>query len=80
VEANLNNQGGENDTPARNLGRYVQEINAGAAAATDMQVALIYRADRFFRGGDHEAFLVSLTWFWTLGNDTDDCRPMDIPL
>jgi hypothetical protein len=49
--------GGENDTPARNLGRYVQEVNEGAAASTDMQVALVYRADRFFRGGDHESFL-----------------------
>lgn len=38
--------GGENDTPARNLGRFVQEVNAGASAATDMQVAPIYRADR----------------------------------
>lgn len=33
--------GGENDTPARNLGRFVQEVNAGASAATDMQVALV---------------------------------------
>ena len=49
--------GGENDTPARNLGRFVQEVNEGAVAATDMQVALVYRADRFFRGGDHESFL-----------------------
>ncbi|KAF2231702.1 peptidase M28 [Viridothelium virens] len=49
--------GGENDTPARNLGRFVQEVNEGAVASTDMQVALVYRADRFFRGGDHESFL-----------------------
>lgn len=49
--------GGENDTPARNLGRFVQEVNEGAVAATDMQVALVYRPDRFFRGGDHESFL-----------------------
>ena len=49
--------GGENDTPARNLGRFVQEVNEGAVASTDMQVALVYRPDRFFRGGDHEAFL-----------------------
>ncbi|KAI9694842.1 MAG: hypothetical protein M1822_000458 [Bathelium mastoideum] len=49
--------GGENDTPARNLGRFVQEVNEGAVAVTDMQVALVYRADRFFRGGDHESFL-----------------------
>lgn len=41
---------GENDTPARNLGRFVQEINAGAASATDMQVALIYRAGMSYIG------------------------------
>lgn len=49
--------GYENDSPARNLGRFISEVAAGAAAATDMQVALIYRPDRFLRGGDHEAFL-----------------------
>lgn len=49
--------GYENDSPARNLGRFITEIAAGAVNATDMQVALIYRPDRFLRGGDHEAFL-----------------------
>jgi Zn-dependent M28 family amino/carboxypeptidase len=49
--------GGENDSPARNLGRFIAEITAGAAAETDMQVALIYRPDRFDRGGDQESFL-----------------------
>ncbi len=49
--------GGENDTPARALGRYVAEIAAGAQDAAHMQVALVYRADRFLRGGDHESFL-----------------------
>lgn len=49
--------GYENDSPARNLGRFVSEVAAGASGATDMQVALIYRPDRFLRGGDHEAFL-----------------------
>ena len=49
--------GGENDSPARNLGRFIAEIAAGAANSTDMQVALIYRPDRFNRGGDQESFL-----------------------
>jgi hypothetical protein len=49
--------GGENDSPARNLGRFVSEIAAGAAEQVGMQVALIYRPDRFLRGGDHEPFL-----------------------
>lgn len=49
--------GYENDSPARNLGRFISEVAAGGAAAADMQVALIYRPDRFLRGGDHEGFL-----------------------
>ncbi|KAK5165551.1 uncharacterized protein LTR77_009080 [Saxophila tyrrhenica] len=49
--------GGWNDSPAQNLGRFVSEIAAGAAEAVGMQVALIYRPDRFLRGGDHESFL-----------------------
>jgi hypothetical protein len=48
--------GGENDSPARNLGRFIAEIAAGASKETDMQVALIYRPDRFNRGGDQESF------------------------
>ncbi|SMQ53500.1 unnamed protein product [Zymoseptoria tritici ST99CH_3D7] len=49
--------GGWNDSPAQNLGRYIAEIAAGAAKYVGMQVALIYRADRFLRGGDHQSFL-----------------------
>lgn len=49
--------GGENDSPPRNLGRFIAEVAAGAAADVGMQVALIYRPDRFLRGGDHEGFL-----------------------
>ena len=51
--------GYQDDTPSRHLGRYVQEVNAGAAACTEMEVALIYKPDRFFRGGDHESFLAA---------------------
>ena len=49
--------GGENDSPARNLGRFIAEIAAGASEEVNMQVALIYRPDRYLRGGDHESFL-----------------------
>lgn len=49
--------GGENDSPARNLGRFTAEIVAGAVKDVDMQVALIYRADRYLRSGDHVSFL-----------------------
>ena len=49
--------GGEDDSLARNLGRFIAEIATGAAEYVNMQVALIYRSDRFLRGGDHESFL-----------------------
>ena len=49
--------GYQDDTPSRHLGRYIQEVNAGASSTTEMEVALIYKPDRFFRGGDHESFL-----------------------
>ncbi|TLS21265.1 uncharacterized protein PpBr36_10541 [Pyricularia pennisetigena] len=47
--------GGENDSPARELGRFVAEV--GANSFTDMKVALVYRLDRYLRGGDHSSFL-----------------------
>lgn len=49
--------GGENDSPARNLGRFIAEVAAGASKDLDMQVALIYRPDRYLRGGDHQSFI-----------------------
>ena len=51
--------GGENDSPARNLGRFIAEVAAGASEYVNMQIALIYRPDRFLRGGDHESFLTA---------------------
>ncbi|KAI1264151.1 hypothetical protein F5Y18DRAFT_428232 [Xylariaceae sp. FL1019] len=47
--------GGENDTPARNLARFVKEVSENSA--TQMNVSVIYRLDRFLRGGDHKPFL-----------------------
>jgi hypothetical protein len=64
--------GGENDSPARELARFTQEVASNSI--TDMNgacllsppklktekiraVRVIYRADRFLRGGDHEPFL-----------------------
>ena len=49
--------GGWNDSPAQNLGRFIAEVAAGAAQYINMQVAMIYRPDRYLRGGDHESFL-----------------------
>ena len=47
--------GGENDSPARELARFVNEVASNDV--TQMRVETIYRADRYLRGGDHEAFL-----------------------
>ncbi|KAJ5625065.1 Zn-dependent exopeptidase [Penicillium lagena] len=49
--------GYQDDTPSRNMARFIQEVNAGAAHTTDMEVAILYKTDRFDRGGDHEPFL-----------------------
>jgi len=47
--------GGENDAPSRQLARYVKEV--GDNSATHMTVRLIWRRDRYLRGGDHIPFL-----------------------
>jgi hypothetical protein len=52
--ARINVIGGENDSPSRELARFAKEV--GDAYATGLHGELIYRADRFLRGGDHESF------------------------
>ncbi|KAF2684172.1 putative zinc metalloprotease [Lentithecium fluviatile CBS 122367] len=47
--------GGENDSPARELARFSSEVAANDV--TGMNIAVIYRLDRFLRGGDHSPFL-----------------------
>ncbi|KAI1443115.1 Zn-dependent exopeptidase [Annulohypoxylon stygium] len=47
--------GGENDTPARQLARFVKEVAENEA--TGMNVSVVYRLDRYLRGGDHRPFL-----------------------
>jgi hypothetical protein len=47
--------GGENDSAARQLGRYVVEISA--EYSPKFKPMLIYRRDRYGRGGDHIPFL-----------------------
>ncbi|MFI8930941.1 M28 family metallopeptidase [Streptomyces sp. NPDC053474] len=47
--------GGENDSPARQLARFVREV--ADPDATGMKVRVIYRRDRYLRGGDHIPFL-----------------------
>ena len=47
--------GGENDGPSRQLARFIRE--AGQKYVHGMKVDLIYRRDRYLRGGDHISFL-----------------------
>jgi hypothetical protein len=47
--------GGENDSPARQIGRFVRSVADNDA--TGMNVRVIYRRDRYLRGGDHISFL-----------------------
>ena len=46
--------GGENDSPARELARYIKEV--GERYVDQLDVKLIYRRDRYLRGGDHTPF------------------------
>ncbi len=46
--------GGENDSASRELSRYVQEV--GLRYLPDFQVMMIFRRDRYGRGGDHTSF------------------------
>ncbi|GAB3458491.1 M20/M25/M40 family metallo-hydrolase [Actinophytocola sediminis] len=47
--------GGENDSPPRQLARFVREVADNRATGTAVRV--IYRRDRYLRGGDHIGFL-----------------------
>ena len=47
--------GGENDGPSRQLARYIKEV--GERYLPNFEVTLIFRRDRYGRGGDHNAFL-----------------------
>ena len=47
--------GGESDMPTRQLARTIKEVSEGYLPTMD--VWLIYRLDRYLRGGDHRSFL-----------------------
>ncbi|AMR30697.1 peptidase M28 [Mucilaginibacter sp. PAMC 26640] len=53
--AALKSLGGENDGQSRQLARYAKEI--GERYVDQLDVKLIYRTDRYLRGGDHLPFL-----------------------
>jgi hypothetical protein len=47
--------GAENDSPTRQLARFAHDVASNSA--TQMNIAIIYRLDRYGRGGDHSSFL-----------------------
>ncbi len=48
--------GGESDSASRQLARYIAEVGREYMPAAGLQPMMIFRADRFLRGGDHSAF------------------------
>lgn len=52
---NIRTLGLENDGKSRQLARYVKEI--GERYVDNLQVVMIYRNDRFLRGGDHTPYV-----------------------
>lgn len=52
---NIRQLGLENDGKARQLARYVKEV--GERYVDNLQVMVIYRNDRFLRGGDHTPYV-----------------------
>lgn len=55
VATNIRNLGLENDGKARQLARYVKEI--GERYVDNLEIVMIYRNDRFLRGGDHSPYV-----------------------
>jgi hypothetical protein len=47
--------GGESDSGSRQIARYIAEV--GRTYATGVKPMLVFRLDRFLRGGDHYSFL-----------------------
>jgi Peptidase family M28 len=52
---NIRSLGLENDGKSRQLARYVKEI--GERYVDNLQIVIVYRNDRFLRGGDHTPYV-----------------------
>lgn len=52
----LRNLGLENDGKSRQLARYIKEV--GERYVDNLEVMMVYRNDRFLRGGDHTPFVL----------------------
>jgi hypothetical protein len=54
VPSRVNLLGNESDSPSRELARYAKDV--GDTYGAGFSGRLVFRADRFLRGGDHESF------------------------
>ena len=52
---NIRNLGLENDGNARQLARYIKEV--GERYVENLEIVMVYRNDRFLRGGDHTPYV-----------------------
>ena len=50
----IRNLGGENDSASRQVARYIAEV--GRTYQTSVKPLLVFRLDRYLRGGDHSSF------------------------
>ncbi len=48
--------GGENDSGSRQLARYVADVDRAYKDEVGVEPVLVFRLDRYLRGGDHSAF------------------------
>jgi hypothetical protein len=56
AQANIRRSvGGENDSPSRQLARFVEDVAENPF--TGMHIRVVYRRDRYLRGSDHISFL-----------------------
>lgn len=55
IAQNIRSMGLENDGRSRQLSRYVKET--GERYVDNLELVMVYRSDRFLRGGDHTPFL-----------------------
>ncbi|MFG0286167.1 MAG: M28 family metallopeptidase [Phycisphaerales bacterium JB039] len=55
TQAQISSLGAESDSPQRQLARFVRE--SGALEQTPVQAMMVFRNDRFLRGGDHTPFV-----------------------
>ncbi|MCL6740898.1 M20/M25/M40 family metallo-hydrolase [Sphingomonas sp. RB56-2] len=56
LRAQVRSQGGENDSPSRNISRFLDGL-AERVPSLGIDVMQVWRNDRFGRGGDHTEFL-----------------------